>query len=196
MDEDTAKVIGIIAIIGMMLAIIAYALLSPKDYTMNVKVISWEYGIHIEEFKVEHHTEERSHPNDAYNVNSSIRTRTKTTTDADGNTHTKFETYTVYSYDVNRWVETRCVTTTGKDKSPYFGEYTLKESNRTDCIGAERVKYQSKEYSASGQLVGSDDMTLHTVPISESMWETLTTNDQINYLQSKVGQPYAVSVAQ
>ena len=196
MDEETGKIIGIIAIIGMVIAIAAYALCSPTEYTIRVSVISWTYGVHIEEYKVEHHSEERSHPNDAYNVHSSIRTRTKTVTDADGDTHTRIETYTVYSYDVNRWVETRCVTTNGKDHSPYFGEYTLKESDRADGIGAERVLYQSKEYEASGPLLGSDDQTLHSVPISESMWETLTTNDQINYLQSKVGSPYAVSVAE
>ena len=183
MDEETGKIIGIIAIIGMVIAIAAYALCSPTEYTIRVSVISWTYGVHIEEYKVEHHTEEQSHPNDAYNVVPGTRTNGKIS-------------YTVYSYDVNRWVETRCVTTSGKDHSPYFGEYTLKESDRADGIGAERVRYQSKEYEASGPLLGSDDQTLHSVPISESIWETLTTNDQINYLQSKVGSPYAVSVAE
>ena len=196
MDEDTAKLLGVIAAIGMLIAIIAYVLCSPKEYTIKVTAIQWEYGVHIEQYSIEHHTEDKSYPSDAYNVVSGTRTKTKTYTDSDGNSHTKFETYTVYSYDVNRWIEKRCAVSKGIDRNPEFAKYTLLKSERADGIGEERVKYLSKEYFASGPLVGSDDLTLHTVPISEEQWAKLTTNDEVNYLQSKVGSPYAVSIAE
>lgn len=196
MDDDTKKIIGIIAVVGVVIAIIAYILCSPKEYTIRVSAITWEYGVHIEQYSVVHHTEERSHPSDAYNVVSSVRTETKTYTDEDGDTHTKFNTYIVYSYDVNRWVERRCVMNKGTDHNPEFKPYSLLHSEREDSIGEERVGYFSKEYFASGPLVGSDDLTLHTVRISEDIWEKLTTNDEINYLKSAVGHPYAVSIAE
>lgn len=196
MDDDTLKVAGIVAVILVVLSVLGYVLFSPKAYTMEVKVITWDYGVHIEEFKVVHHTNERSKPDDAYNVNRFVRTKTKTVTDEDGNTHIKTETYVEYDYDVNRWVETRCVATSGRDHEPYFGEYTLKESDRADGIGNERVSHRSKEYTASGTLVNSDDMTLHHVSIPESIWEVLTTNDELNYLKSRVGDPYEISIAQ
>ena len=196
MDEGDAKIIGIIAVVGVVIAIIAYILGSPKEYTIRVSAITWEYGVHIEQYSIEHHTEERSYPADAYNIVPGTRTEHKTYTDEDGDTHTKFETYTVYSYDVNRWIEKRCAMNKGTDHNPEFKSYNLVHSEREDGIGEERVKYFSKEYFASGPLVGSDDLTLHTVQISEDIWEKLTTNDEINYLKSAVGHPYAVSVAE
>lgn len=195
MDDDTLKAIGIGAVILVTLTLIGYVLFSPKTYTMKVKVITWDYGVHIEEFKVVHHTNERSKPKDAYNVQRHTKVKTKTVTDADGNTTIKTETYVEYDYDVNRWVETRCVTTSGRDHEPYFGEYTLKESDRTDGIGNERVGHRSKEYTASGTLVNSEDEELHHVSISERIWDELTTNDELNYLKSRVGDPYEVRIA-
>lgn len=81
----------------------------PRDYTLDVKRIQWEYVVHIEEYMVQHHDDERSKPSDAYNVKSHYHPRTKTWTDDDGKTHIKDDSYWTYDYDVNRWIETRSV---------------------------------------------------------------------------------------
>lgn len=100
-------------------------------------------------------------------------------------THTKDDSYWTYDYDVNRWIETRRVVTTDYDHSPYFGEYTLKESGREDGIGAERA-IEEKIYRALGtEIHGYGELVEVTIP--EDMWETLTDKDEINYKQAKVG---------
>ena len=168
-------------------------MLVPRDYTLDVKRIQWEYVVHIEEFMVQHHSSERSKPSDAYNVRSYYHPRTRTWTDEDGKTHTEDDSYWTYDYDVNRWVKTRDVVTTDYDHSPYFGEYVLKESQREDGIGAERA-IEEKIYRALGTKIHGDG-ELVSIVIPEDMWETLTDNDEINYKQAKVGGPIDPVVA-
>lgn len=161
----------------------------PRDYILDVRQIQWEYIVHIEEFMVQHHSGDRSKPSDAYNVKSHYHPKTKTWTDEDGQTHTKDDSYWTYDYDVNRWVETRQVMTTDFDHAPYFGEYTLKESQREDGIGAGRA-IEEKIYRAIGLTIGQDEMTgLTEVIIPETMWDILTVDDQINYQKSEIGKP-------
>ena len=159
----------------------------PKDYILDVRQIQWEYIVHIEEFMVQHHSGDRSKPSDAYNVKSHYHPKTKTWTDEDGNTHTKDDSYWTYDYDVNRWVETRHVMTTDFNHEPFFGEYTLKTSDREDGIGAERA-IEEKIYRAIGLTIGQDE-GLTEVIIPETMWDILTVDDQINYQKSEIGKP-------
>lgn len=112
-------------LVWMVVVLIGFViwLFVPRDYTLDVNQIQWEYVVHIEEFMVRHHDDDSSKPSDAYNVESHYHPHTKTWTDEDGNTHTKDDSYWTYDYDVNRWVETRQVVTTDYDHNPYFGEY-------------------------------------------------------------------------
>lgn len=184
----------ILVLMGIVLIGFVIWLFAPRDYTLDVKQIQWEYIVHIEEFMVEHHSGDRSKPSDAYNVKSHYHHRTKTYTDDDGNTHTKDDFYWTYDYDVNRWKETRKVVTTGYDHEPFFGSYILKESDREDGIGAERA-IEEKIYRALGTKIhGGPDLVEIVIP--EDMWETLTDKDEINYQQARVGRPKNPVVAQ
>lgn len=180
----------------ILITIILYFLLHPTYYTAEVKTIQWEYNVHIEEFVVEHHTNERSKPSDAYNVDKHHHTHTKTYTDSDGKTHTKTETETRYDYDVNRWKETRRVQKTGYDHEPYYGEYTLKETNDPDGIGAERVGHYSEIYTAQCLLLNSDDTNLKDIVISRSIWDRLKIGDQLNFKESRARDPYEITIAE
>ena len=187
--KDFLENYWLLVLMGIGLILIGFVvwLFAPRNYTLDVKQIQWEYVVHIEEFQVVHHSGDRSKPSDAYNVKSHYHPRTKTWTDEDGETHTKDDSYWTYDYDVNRWVETRKVVTTDYDHSPYFGEYTLKESDREDGIGAERV-IEEKIYRALGTEIHGDG-SLVSIVIPENMWDTLTDTDEINYKQAKVGGP-------
>lgn len=191
--KDFLKEYWILILMGAALIGFVIWLFFPRDYTLDVKRIQWEYVVHIEEFVVQHHDDDRSKPSDAYNVKSHYHPRTKTWTDEDGKTHTKDDSYWTYDYDVNRWVETRKVVTTDYDHEPFFGEYSLKESNREDGIGAERA-IEEKIYRALGTEIHGDG-TLVSIVIPEYMWETLTDADEINYKQAMVGGPKEPVVA-
>ena len=181
------------AIVGFVLIGFVIWLFIPRDYTLDVKRIQWEYVVHIEEFMVQHHDDDRSKPSDAYNVESHYHPRTKTWMDDDGKTHTRDDSYWTYDYDVNRWVETRSVVTMDYDHEPFFGEYALKESNREDDIGAERA-IEEKIYRALGTKIHGDGELVELV-IPEDMWETLVDTDEINYKESIVGWPHNLVVA-
>lgn len=191
--KDFLEDYWILVLMGAALVGFVVWLFIPRDYTLDVKRIQWEYVVHIEEFMVQHHDDERSKPSDAYNVKSHYHPRTKTWTDDDGKTHTKDDSYWTYDYDVNRWVETRSVVTTDYDHSPYFGEYSLKESQREDGIGAERA-IEEKIYRALGTEIHGDGELVELV-IPEDMWETITDKDEINYKESIVGWPHDLVVA-
>lgn len=193
MSDDDLKIIAIVGGVFALICCLLYFGFHPKSYTLEVKQISWEWNVHIEEYQIEHHDGERSKPKDAYNVDKHYHPRTKTWTDDEGRTHTKDESYWTYDYDVNRWIEVRVVRNTGYDHEPFFLEYTLAESNREDGIGAERA-IEEKLYFAIGTVVGGDG-TLTSVPISSDIWGTLTTNDELNYKQARIGDPTEVSIA-
>lgn len=185
-------VIGVI--VGFI--ILFTVILKPHDYTIKVKNIQWEYAVHIEEYQVIHHTDESSYPFDAYNLHSYRKRKTRTVTDQDGKTHTETYYVTRYDYDRNEWHETRRVPTQGYDHEPYFGEFTLKTSDRSDGIGAERESYRSRIYTAIGQLVNSNDTELKYIEISSDVWGILKIGDELNYKQRAVGNPYDISIAQ
>ena len=193
-DADMKAIVSVIVSVVVGICAALYFAFHQKSYTLDVKRIQWEYVVHIEEFMVQHHDDDRSKPSDAYNVKSHYHPHTKTWTDEDGKVHTKDESYWTYDYDVNRWAETRKVVTTDYDHEPYFGEYTLAESSREDNIGAERA-IEEKLYFAIGTIVGGGD-GLASIPISGDIWGTLTTNDELNYKQARVGGPTDVEIAQ
>lgn len=181
-------------IIGII--ILGCVLLHPTQHTIDVKVIQWDYTVYIDEFQVVHNTNKTSYPNDAYNVVPRTKTTTKTVRDKDGKEHTETETRTVYDYDVNRWMPSRYLTTSDFDHEPYFAEVVLKESTRSDNIGAERISSYEQKYYASGTLVNESDNEIHTVLIDHSIWDVLRIGDQLNYEQRTVGEPYNVQIAQ
>lgn len=191
---DFLKDYWILVLMGIGLIGFVIWLFTPRNYTLEVNQISWEWNVHIEQYQVEHHDGERSKPLDAYNVDKHYHPRTKTWTDDDGNTHTKDESYWTYDYDVNRWIEVRVVRNTGCDHEPFFLDYTLAKSNREDNIGAERA-IEEKLYFALGTVVGGDG-ELTSIPISSDIWGTLTTNDELNYKQARVGGPTEVRIAE
>lgn len=192
-DEDMKTIAIIIASAVVIICGLLYFGFHQKSYTLDVKQISWEWNVHIEQFQVEHHDDERSKPKDAYNVDKHYHPHTKTWTDDDGKVHTKDESYWTYDYDVNRWIEVRVVRNTGYDHNPFFKEYTLAESQREDGIGAERANLE-KLYFALGTVIGGDG-SLVSVPIDSDIWGTLTTNDELNYKKARVGGPTDVRVA-
>jgi len=193
-DADMKTIAIIIASAVVIICGLLYFGFHQKSYTLEVKQISWEWNVHIEQFQVEHHDGERSKPSDAYNVDRHYHHKTKTWTDDDGTVHTKDESYWTYDYDVNRWIEVRVVRNTGYDHKPFFLEYTLAKSSREDNIGAERA-IEEKLYFAIGTVIGGDG-SLTSVPISSDIWGTLTTNDELNYKQARVGGPTDVSIAE
>lgn len=193
MAEDDLQIIAIIGSIVAPICGLLYFGFHQKSYTLEVKQIQWEWNVHIEEYQVEHHDGERSKPSDAYNVDKHYHPKTKTWTDDDGEVHIKDESFWTYDYDVNKWIEVRVVRNTGCDHEPFFLDYTLAESSREDGIGAERA-IEEKLYFALGTVIGGDG-SLKSIPISSDIWGTLTTNDELNYKQARVGGPTEVSIA-
>lgn len=192
------KIIIIVScsIVGLLILIIVLKiLLTPHNYTMQVKTISWKYDVHIEELKVVHKTDESTYPSDAYNVDRYTKTKSETYTDKDGNMHTRTKHVTRYNYDVNRWIETRVVTNAGFDHNPSYGEFTLKESSRDDGIGGERVGHYTETYTASGVLINSEDTQLKNIDIPKNIWDVLKLTDQLNYKQRMIGDPYDIEIA-
>lgn len=193
MDDDLRNSIIFIAIGVVLFCAAIYFAFHQKSYTLDVKQISWEWNVHIEQYVVEHYDGERSKPSDAYNVDKHYHPHTKTWTDEDGKVYTKDESYWTYDYDVNRWREVRVVRNTGYDRNPFFLEYSLAESNREDGIGAERA-IEEKLYFALGTVIGGDG-SLVSVPINSDIWGVLTDNDELNYKKARVGGPTEVSIA-
>ena len=194
MDEDVRNKLIIAVAAILLICGLLYFGFHQKSYTLDVKLIQWEWNVHIEQYQVEHHDGERSKPFDAYNVDRHYHYQTRTWTDDDGKTHIEDDSYWTYDYDVNRWNEVRVVQNTGYDKSPYFLAYSLSESSREDGIGAERA-VEEKLYFALGSVIGGDG-SLVSVPINSDVWGTLTENDELNFMQARLGDPTDVKIAE
>ena len=196
-DYDSDKVAWLAGIVLVILCIVALILaLIPHSYILDVKTVSWEYTIGIEELVVEHHNGASYKPSDAYNVHKYSVTKSKRVDDGDGKSHTEYYTETRFDYDINKWKETRQVVTNGWDKNPYWGEYTLKEQFRDDGVGAERVGRRQETYAAHGIIVGEDEIEGSiTIEISKDIWFTLERGDQLNYKKSSLGKPKEIAIA-
>lgn len=81
--KDFLEDYWILILMGAALVGFVIWLFVPRDYTLDVKRIQWEYVVHIEEYMVQHHDDDRSKSSDAYNVKSHYHPRTKTWTDDD-----------------------------------------------------------------------------------------------------------------
>ena len=187
----------LLTILTISLRLLFWWLGEPKVYTLNVKMIEWNYTVRIQELMVVH-GEGWDLPEGAYNVTSKKKKhgKEKIGTDSNGDPIYKDKYDPWYTYDVNRWIETRRVTTNGLDKNPYWGEYELYKSNNEMGIGDERVLVSTETYTVSGVLENSKSTDLVSLEISKDLWDDLTTMDQINYKKRKLGKPYDIEIAQ
>lgn len=200
-DEDARNRSVIIGGCVVLLAIIIgvlHMLFSPKEYTIRVKSIRWDYIIQIQELKQVHEDGWSTPPSNAYNVTSTLKKRGNKVVgkDANGKDITMPDYDTWYDYDVDKWVNTRTVPTYGFDKEPYWGEVTLRSTENPRRLGCEREGGRTQTYTVSGQLVHSDDMNLISIEVPEYIWKSVDIEDEVNYLKSKVGKPHEIHIAE
>lgn len=202
LDDDsyieTSVVIGGCVLLAAVIIGVLYMLFSPKDYTIRVKNIRWDYVIQIQELKQVHEDGWSTPPSNAYNVTSTLKKRGNKVVgkDANGNDIKVSDYDTWYDYDVDKWVNTRTVPTYGFDKEPYWGEVTLRSTENPRRLGCEREGGRTQTYTVSGQLVHSDDMNLISIEVPEHIWKSVDIEDEVNYLKSKVGKPYEIHIAE
>lgn len=198
-DKRKKAIIAIIitnASILLMLALVF--IFRPKSYTLFVKNICWERTIPIQTLTPVNHSGWSSPPSNAYNIETSRRRHGDTEIGRDSNgkpiTVPNYDTW--YEYTVDEWITSRFVVTQAYDKSPYWGEVKLATSTDPRNIGAEREGSRQTVYSVIGQLRNSDDTTLKTIEVGESLWYDVKIGDEINYMQRIVGKPHDISIAQ
>lgn len=196
--RDRSVVIGGCVLLLAVIIGVLYMLFSPKDYTIRVKNIRWDYIIQIQELKQVHEDGWSSPPSNAYNVTSTIKKRGDKVVGKDANgKDIKMPDYdTWYDYDVDKWVNTRTVPTFGFDKEPYWGDVTLRSTENSRRLGCEREGGRTQTYTVSGQLTRSDDMNLISIEVPEYIWKSVDIEDEVNYLKSKVGKPYEIHIAE
>lgn len=190
-----AVIIGAVVMVLIAITLLIIWLVMPRQHVLDVKLIQWEYTIQIQEYRTVHEFGWSSPPDDAYNVQKENREHGTEKIQID-DVEIKVPRYdTWYEYDIDMWIDNRIVMTTGTDKSPYWGEYELRQQNgSTISIGDERVSANIEEYTVSG--TESDCNELITVSVSRDIWEQLTTNDQLIYLQRAIGDPYDIRIAE
>lgn len=195
---ETSVVIGGCVLLAAVIIGVLYMLFSPKDYTIRVKNIRWDYVIQIQELKQVHEDGWSTPPSNAYNVTSTLKKRGNKVVgkDANGKDITTPDYDTWYEYDIDKWVNTRTVPTYGFDKEPYWGEVTLRSTENPRRLGCEREGKRTQTYTVSGQLVHSDDMNLISIEVPEYIWKSVDIEDEVNYLKSKVGKPYEIHIAE
>ena len=195
-DDEKRMLIGACTIIAIIVAIILFFCFRSHDYAIDVKSVQWVWTVNIEELKVVHKTGETYAPSNAYNVRPYTDTVTKHHKDSNGHEWTTTELVTRYDYDINKWIKTREVMNAGTDKNPTFKEFTLKESTRSDNVGAEREANREKHYYAHGPQHRSDNTTWQHIEISADIWGSLRVGDELMYSKRNVGKPYDIRIAQ
>lgn len=185
------------AIVVLVVIVFAFVLATPHDYVMDVKSVHWEYVIQIQELRAVHEEGWSFPPGDAYNVDKYWKKHGKTAvgTNSNGDTIYEDDYDWYYVYTVNRWVNSRQVTTVGYDKSPYWGEYELYESDNVMGLGDERVIAQTQTYAVSGIIIGSKDTDIVSVDVPKNIWEKITTNDDLLFKKRIIGHPYEIQIA-
>lgn len=192
-------IVGICVIVGIIIFAVYAFCFSPKDHSMTVEKIQWECTVHVVMWKQQKHVHETSYPTDAYNIHE----KTEYSTDSNGNS----TSHKYYDYYVDRWVKVREVNNYGVDKNPVYKEPEL-AVGKTDIdrvtgrksaemYGEERESYRETKYYVWGKPVSSDEssVSLTRLEIPQSIWNNLTLNDELNYLKSRAGQPYEISIA-
>lgn len=198
-EKRKKAIIAIIITNASILLILALVFIfRPKSYTLLVKNIGWERTIPIQTLTPTNHSGWSSPPSNAYNIETSRRRHGDTEIGRDSNgkpiTVPNYDTW--YEYTIDEWITSRFVVTQAYDKSPYWGEVKLATSTDPRNIGAEREGSRQTIYSVIGQLRNSDDTTLKTIEVGESLWYDVKIGDEINYTQRIVGKPHDISIAQ
>lgn len=198
-EKRKKAIIAIIITNASIILILALVFIfRPKSYTLLVKNIGWERTISIQKLTPTHHSGWSSPPSNAYNIETSRRRHGDTEIGRDSNgkpiTVPNYDTW--YEYTIDEWITSRFVVTQEYDKSPYWGEVKLATSTDPRNIGAEREGSRQTVYSVIGQLRNSDDTTLKTIEVGESLWCDVKIGDEINYTQRIVGKPHDISIAQ
>lgn len=198
-DRRKKAIIAIVITNASILLILALVFIfRPKSYTLLVKNIGWERTISIQKLTPTHHSGWSSPPSNAYNIETSQRPHGDTEIGRDSNgkpiTIPNYDTW--YEYTIDEWITSRFVVTQEYDRSPYWGEVKLATSTDPRNIGAEREGSRQTVYSVIGQLRNSDDTTLKTIEVGESLWYDVKIGDEINYTQRIVGKPHDISIAQ
>lgn len=196
MTERTKTAIVFVVAAGLIaITLLLIHLVKPRQHTLDVKLIQWQYTIQIQELRTVRESGWISPPDNAYNVQTENRQRGTKTIEIDG-VEINIPRYdTWYEYDIDRWCDSRSVMTTGTDKQPFWGEYELrKQDDSKISVGDERVFANIEEYTVSG--TEHDNTGLITVSVSQNIWKQVTTNDQLIYLQRAVGNPYEIKIAE
>ena len=198
-EKRKKAIIAIIITNASILLILALVFIfRPKSYTLLVKNIGWERRIPIQTLTPTHHSGWSSPPSNAYNIETSRRRHGDTEIGRDSNgkpiTVPNYDTW--YEYTIDEWITSRFVVTQAYDKSPYWGDVKLATSTDPRNIGAEREGSRQTVYYVIGQLRNSDDTTLKTIEVGESLWHDVKIGDEINYTQRIVGKPHDISIAQ
>lgn len=191
-----------IMIIGIIIiANVCTLLCKPKLYTIKVKTIQWTSVIQVQEYRVFHEEGWDTPPADAYNVSKSWKKRGEKTIGKDGDGKPiKSDTYDwYYKYYINRWTNSRQVIKSGHDKSPYYGELSLRISDisvTSPMLNDEREACRYITYTIGGVPVGEDNGQIVVLDVSEDIWGAASLNDEINYKKSIVGKPTEIRLAQ
>lgn len=198
-EKRKKAIIAIIITNASIILILALVFIfRPKSYTLSVKNICWERTIPIQTLKPVKHSGWSIPPSNAYNIETSRRRHGDTEIGRDSNgkpiTVPNYDTW--YEYDIDEWITSRFVVTQEYDKSPYWGDVELATSTDPRNIGAEREGSRQTVYYVIGQLRNSDDTTLKTIEVGESLWCDVKIGDEINYTQRIVGKPHDISIAQ
>lgn len=183
-SNDTFKAGAILAVIVLIVVLVFSYLNTGDQYTMQVKVIEWRYVIHLQTYRKVHEFGYQTPPQGAYNVTSKMKERF----DDDWQRW--------YEYDVNRWVRGRSVASQGTDKEPYWKEYELYISNDPSGLGNEREGSREKIYTISGTIRGAKNDNLKSVQVSEDIWLNCKLTDELVFMQSKIGKPYDIHIAE
>ena len=178
-EKRKKAIIAIIITNASIILILALVFIfRPKSYTLSVKNICWERTIPIQTLKPVKHSGWSIPPSNAYNIETSRRRHGDTEIGRDSNgkpiTVPNYDTW--YEYDIDEWITSRFVVTQEYDKSPEGSRQTV--------------------YYVIGQLRNSDDTTLKTIEVGESLWCDVKIGDEINYTQRIVGKPHDISIAQ
>lgn len=144
-------------------------------YYMDITAIGWRSVINIGEYQKVHYTGWEEPPDDAYNVESWTKIKSK---DSDGQ-----PIYDIwFEYYRNEWKYSRCLVGSGFDKEPVYPACQLYYVDvlHEDTLGNEKVLSKYIEYEVSG--VCSDiSKNILTYNIPKNIWLEATVDDWIGF---------------
>lgn len=113
----TAIIAGAITVGIIAITLLIIHLAKPRQHTLDVKLIQWQYTIQIQEYRTVHECGWIIPSEGAYNVWIESRQNGVQTIYVDNDTTIQVPKYdTWYEYDIDKWCNSRTIITTGTDK--------------------------------------------------------------------------------